>query len=112
MSKEKVKYFRYLKSAEDSLKKALLLDNYKNRSFTLTTQISKSAKYQIRNQIKVIKGLNFESEEILSSVWDGIDQDQINKMIKGLKGRAEDVVASQGRFREGQKLNRGAFTKS
>jgi hypothetical protein len=40
----------------------LLLDNYKNRSFTLTTQISKSAKYQIRNQIKVIKGLNFESE--------------------------------------------------
>ena len=46
------------------------------------------------------------------SVWDGIDQDHINKMIKGLKGRAEDVVASQGRFREGQKLNRGAFTKS
>ena len=62
MSKEKVKYFRYLKSAEDSLKKALLLDNYKNRSFTLTTQISKSAKYQMRNQIKVIKGLNYESE--------------------------------------------------
>ena len=62
MSKEKVKYFRYLKSAEDSLKKALLLDNYNNRSFTLTTQISKSAKYPIRNQIKVIKGLNYESE--------------------------------------------------
>jgi hypothetical protein len=62
MSKEKVKYLRYLKSAEDSLKKTLLLDNYKNRSFTLTAQISKSAKYQIRNQIKVIKGLNFGSE--------------------------------------------------
>ena len=40
----------------------MLLDNYKNRSFTLTTQISKSAKYPIRNQIKVIKGLNYESE--------------------------------------------------
>ena len=53
-----------------------------------------------------------EAKEILSSVWDGIDQDHINKMIKGLKGRAEDVVASEGRFREGQKLNRGAFTKS
>ena len=53
-----------------------------------------------------------EAKEILSSVWDEIDQDHINKMIKGLKGRAEDVVASQGRFREGQKLNRGAFTKS
>jgi len=39
-------------------------------------------------------------------------QEQINNMIKGLKGRAEDVVTSQGRFREGQKLNRGAFTKS
>ena len=47
LSKEKSKYCRYLKSAEDSLKKALLVDNYTNRSFTLTTKISKSAKYRI-----------------------------------------------------------------
>jgi hypothetical protein len=96
-----MKYSRYLKSAEDSLRKALLLDNNKNRSFGLATQISKSAKYPIRNQIKVIKVLTLT-----------LTQEQINIMIKGLKGRAKDVVTSQGRFREGQKLNRGAFTKS
>jgi hypothetical protein len=53
-----------------------------------------------------------EAKEILSSVWNEITQEEINNMTKGLKGRAEDVVTSQGRFREGQKLNRGAFTKS
>jgi hypothetical protein len=53
-----------------------------------------------------------EAKEILTSVWDELTQEEINNMIKGLKGRAEDVVESQGRFREGQKLNRGAFTKN
>ena len=62
MSKEKVKYSRYLKSAEDSLKKALLVDNYANRSFTITTKISKSAKYPVRNPIKIINGANYESD--------------------------------------------------
>ena len=62
MSKEKVKYSRYLKSAEDSLKKALLVDNYTNRSFTITTKISKSAKYPVRNPIKIINGANYESD--------------------------------------------------
>ena len=195
MSKDKSKYCRYLKSAEDSLKKALLVDNYTNRSFTITTKISKSAKYPVRNPIKIMNGANYESDasdamdisppesseeelssneadlvwldpeilkkadcletaeipelfqlsakkdlaelgktkfgklvlklgkkgyfsnfgeakEILTSVWDELTQEEINNMIKGLKGRAEDVVESQGRFREGQKLNRGAFTKN
>jgi hypothetical protein len=62
MSKEKMKYCRYLKTAEDSLKKALLLNNYTNRSFTVTTKISKSAKYQIRNPIKIINGANYEPD--------------------------------------------------
>jgi hypothetical protein len=62
MSKEKSKYCRYLKSAEDSLKKALLVDNYTNRSFTITTKISKSAKYPVRNPIKIINGANYESD--------------------------------------------------
>jgi len=53
MSKEKSKYCRYLKSAEDSLKKALLVDNYINRSLTITTKISKSAKYPVRNPIRI-----------------------------------------------------------
>ena len=62
MSKEKTQYCRYLKSAEDSLKKALLLDNYSNRSFTITTKFSKSAIYRIRNPIKTINGANYESD--------------------------------------------------
>jgi hypothetical protein len=50
---------------------------------------------------------NFEeAKEILCSVWDEITQDEINNMIKGLKGRAEDVVFSQGRFREGQSFHK------
>jgi hypothetical protein len=32
-----------------------------NRSFKLTTKISKSAKYPVRNPIKVINGANYES---------------------------------------------------
>ena len=62
MSKDKSKYCRYLKSAEDSLKKALLVDNYTNRSFTITTKISKSAKYPVRSPIKIINGANYESD--------------------------------------------------
>ena len=62
MIPEKSKYCRYLKSAEDSLKKALLVDNYTNRSFTITTKISKSAKYPLRNPIKIINGANYESD--------------------------------------------------
>ena len=62
MIPEKSKYCRYLKSAEDSLKKALLVDNYTNRSFTITTKISKSAKYPVRSPIKIINGANYESD--------------------------------------------------
>ena len=65
MSKEKLKYCMYLKSAEDSLKKALLVDNIisiTNRSFIFTTKISKSAKYPVRNPIKIINGANYESD--------------------------------------------------
>jgi len=37
---ERKKYSRYLKSAEDNLKKAVLLDDYSNRGFTIITKIS------------------------------------------------------------------------
>ena len=57
---ERKKYSRYLKSAED--KKAVLLDDYSNRGFTIITKISKSAKYRSRNPIKVIKGANYECD--------------------------------------------------
>jgi hypothetical protein len=40
----------------------LLVDNYTNRSFTVTTKISKNAKYRIRSPIKIINGANFESD--------------------------------------------------
>jgi hypothetical protein len=59
---ERKKYSRYLKSAEDNLKKAILLDDYSNRSFTIITKISKSAKYRLRNPLKIIKGANYESD--------------------------------------------------
>ena len=59
---ERKKYSRYLKSAEDYLKKAILLDDYSNRSFTIITKISKSAKYRLRNPLKIIKGANYESD--------------------------------------------------
>ena len=57
---ERKKYSRYLKSAEDNLKKAVLLDDYSNRGFTIITKISESAKYRSRNPIKIIKGANYE----------------------------------------------------
>ena len=59
---ERKKYSRYLKSAEDNLKKAVLLDDYSNRGFTIITKISKSAKYRSRNPIKIIKGANYECD--------------------------------------------------
>ena len=62
MSKERMKHSRYLKNAEDNLKKAVLLDDYSNRCFKITTKISKSAKYRIRNPTKIIKGANYESD--------------------------------------------------
>ena len=40
----------------------MLVDNYANRSFTITTKISKSAKYPVRNPIKIINGANYESD--------------------------------------------------
>ena len=59
---ERKKYSRYLKSAEDNLKKAVLLDDYSNRGFTIITKISKSAKYRSRNPIKIIQGANYECD--------------------------------------------------
>ena len=62
MSKERMKHSRFLKNAEDNLKKAVLLDDYSNRCFKITTKISKSAKYRIRNPTKIIKGANYVSD--------------------------------------------------
>ena len=59
---ERKKYSRYLKSAEDNLKKAILLDDYGNRSYAIITKISKSAKYRLWNPLKIIKGANYESD--------------------------------------------------
>ena len=57
-----MKHSRHLKNAEDNLKKAVLLDDYSNGCFKITTKISKSAKYRIRNPTKIIKGANYESD--------------------------------------------------
>jgi HEPN domain-containing protein len=78
MSKERMKHSRYLKNAEDNLKKAVLLDDYSNRCFKITTKISKSAKYRIRNPTKIIKGANYESDASDISESSNMEQSEAN----------------------------------
>ena len=72
MSKDRSKYSRYLKNAHEYLSKAVQHPDYNNRHFTLTTTISKTAKYPIRNPIKIIKGVNYESD-VSESINESVD---------------------------------------
>ena len=83
---ERKKYSRYLKSAEDNLKKAVLLDDYSNRNFTIITKISKSAKYRSRNPIRIIKGALIHQLEMLEIQEEIYDDENDNE-----EERDEDV---------------------
>jgi len=109
MSKERMKHSRYLKNAEDNLKKAVLLDDYSDRCFKITTKISKSAKYRIRNLTKIIKGANYES--------DASDISESSNMEKADRLESAEIpelfqISSKKEMKELGKSEFGKFVRS
>ena len=62
-AKDKMKYSRLFKKAQEALKQCLSIPCYENREITITTKVSKTAKFQgARPPQVIIKGANFENQ--------------------------------------------------